>query len=490
MTEAVNRRTTEEEASAATSWDYIGRQLDSVVGLADMLRDRSRDASAAARNEMIEQLASRARTAKHALDDVVVAGQLAEGRLDSRIDSVALRESTDAAVLDLPQAHGANISVSGAVDAIGDERWVTLTVSNLLRNSIARGSKVIDVLISEGFSKAMLEVVDDGEPLTDEEVEALLSEHHRRQAVDWDGPWSGHGVAVARGLAKSMGGDVRYFREDDRNTYELTFRKQSRTTSPRRHIPDLTTNSEESRPTREDVAKLLESDAISVVYQPVVDMRVGDDATTVVGYESLARFPHSTPPEWFASAGSAGMGLDLELLAIRAGIEGFSSRKADSFLALNLSNATLLASRLISALDGIDPGRVVLELSDTARIRSYQTTRRTVDALRERGIRLAVDDVGADEIDLWHILRLDPEVIKLDRHLVADQENIRRNSALIRGITVMARDLGVMVVAEAVETEHERQRLLSLGVEFGQGYLFGKPAPLQWKTRVLSQTQD
>jgi EAL domain-containing protein (putative c-di-GMP-specific phosphodiesterase class I) len=109
-----------------------------------------------------------------------------------------------------------------------------------------------------------------------------------------------------------------------------------------------------------------------------------------------------------------------------------------------------------------------------------------MDSLRERGIRLAVDDVGAGEIDMWHILRLDPEVIKLDRQLVADHENVRRNDALIKGITTMARDLGIMVIAEAIETETERQRLLELGVEFGQGYLFGKPEPLQWKTRVLS----
>jgi EAL domain-containing protein (putative c-di-GMP-specific phosphodiesterase class I) len=113
-----------------------------------------------------------------------------------------------------------------------------------------------------------------------------------------------------------------------------------------------------------------------------------------------------------------------------------------------------------------------------------------VEALRERGVRLAVDDVGAGEIDMWHILRLDPEIIKLDRHLVADQQNVRRNDALIRGITAMARDLGILVIAEALETEAERQRLLELGVEFGQGFLFGKPASLQWKARVLGDTGD
>ena len=72
-------------------------------------------------------------------------------------------------------------------------------------------------------------------------------------------------------------------------------------------------------------------------------------------------------------------------------------------------------------------------MSDTARIRSYEVTRKAVDALRERGVRLAVDDVGASELDLWHIVRLDPEIIKLDRNLVAGS-NIRRNNASQSGI--------------------------------------------------------
>jgi EAL domain-containing protein (putative c-di-GMP-specific phosphodiesterase class I) len=93
--------------------------------------------------------------------------------------------------------------------------------------------------------------------------------------------------------------------------------------------------------------------------------------------------------------------------------------------------------------------------------------------------------VGTGEIDLWNILRLEPAMIKIDMSLVRDLENSPRNGALIRGLAAMAGDLGVVVVAEGVETVRERDRLLELGVEHGQGYLFGKPQPLQWHTRVL-----
>ncbi|HEY4606466.1 MAG TPA: EAL domain-containing protein, partial [Acidimicrobiia bacterium] len=206
----------------------------------------------------------------------------------------------------------------------------------------------------------------------------------------------------------------------------------------------------------------------------------------VVGYEGLARFPYATPPEWFEVAGASGLRLDLELAAMRTAIAGFAPSNHDGFLALNLSDASLTSSNLTDALVGLDPGRVVLELSEVAVIKSYEVTKRFVDSLRDMGIRLAVDDVGAGEIDLWHILRLEPAVIKVDMCLVRDIEHTPRNRALIRGVSAMAQDLGIMVVAEGIEAPDEEEVLLELGVQYGQGYLFGKPRPLQWKTKVLS----
>lgn len=248
------------------------------------------------------------------------------------------------------------------------------------------------------------------------------------------------------------------------------------TTGRRGQLPDVVIDPLAGRPTHQSVSELLAGSGPSMTYQPIVDMRANESGEErIVGYECLARFPHSNPDEWFETAGSADVRLDLELAAIRKGIDGFTSGSHEAFLALNLSDATLISARLESTLAGVDPGRVVLELSESARIKSYEVTRRAIHALRDRGIRLAVDDVGANEIDLWHILRL-----------VADTDHIRRNNALIRGITTMAQDLGIMVVAEAVETQNEQQRLLELGVQFGQGYLFGRPRPLYWKTKVLS----
>lgn len=475
-------------AVAVSAWEKVLQPLDSVVGLAEMLSDRSRDVSAAARTEMIEQLAIRAQSVQQGVRNIVLASHIANGDIEFDTDAVELRELVEAVAQEWSVAsHGARITISGSVDVIGDAGWVARAVRNVIEDAFDRDARNIDIRIGERYSKVVVEVDDDGVEVLAADRDAISASYNRRLAADWSGSTLGLGVAVARGLVKGMGGELGCFRSGDHNSCELILRRKSQTTSKRRHLPNRSLQPVERKPNTDDLLEILNDGSLSMVYQSIVDIRHGSNgAAGVIGYESLARFPYAAPPAWFKLAGSSGVGVDLELLAIEAGIAGFEARDG-SFLALNLSNATLLSPRLREALEGIDPGRLVLELSDTARIRSYEITRKAFDSLRERGVRLAVDDVGASEVDMWHILRLDPEIIKLDRNLVADPHNVRRNDALIKGLTTMARDLGIMVIAEAIETEAERQRLLDLGVEFGQGYLFGKPEPLEWKTRVLSQ---
>lgn len=482
-------RRPQNDADSISAWEKVERPLESVVGLAEMLSDRSRDVSAAARTEMIEQLAIRAQTVQHAVRNIILAAHLGDGEVEYDNDTVELRELVEGVAQEWSlAAHGGRITVSGSVDAIGDAVRVARVLRNIVEDALARGGRNIDVRIAERYSKVVVEIDDDGREIPGADLQAISAPYHRRLAAEWEGSVLGLGVAVARGLAKGMGGDLRCFRAGRLNSFELTLRRKSQTTSRRRQLSSRLSRPADSQPTRDELTEIIDEQSISMVYQSIVDFR--GPTAQAMGYESFARFPYAAPPSWFTLAASSGLGLDLELLAIELGIAGFEASDDGAFLALNLSNNTLLAPRLAAALEGIDPGRLVLELSDTARIRSYEITRRAVESLRERGVRLAVDDVGAGEIDMWHILRLDPEIVKLDRHLVADQQNIRRNNALIKGLTTMARDLGIMVIAEAIETEAERQRLLELGVEFGQGYLFGKPQPLQWKSRVLGGETD
>ena len=466
---------------------HINNPLAAVVGFSELLRDRSRDFSAGVRNEIIELLAIQAGETSHVVNDLLIAARFDLD--DMELDSVAvdLRAVVENATHDWASHQRTRLTVSGNAVARADGHWVTQIVRNLLRNAAAFGGGNIWVRISEGYNKVVVEVVDDGAGVAAEDIDRIFEPYHSGRQADRLTPSLGLGLSVARRLARAMGGDVRYLREDDQTIFELSLPRVSLEWDTFSEVPDVVIDPLAGRPTKESIAEIMSGGGPEMVYQQIVDMRArrkGEDR--VVGYEGLARFPYATPPEWFEVAGASGLRLDLELAAMRTAIAGFAPSNHDGFLALNLSDASLTSSNLTDALVGLDPGRVVLELSEVAVIKSYEVTKRFVDSLRDMGIRLAVDDVGAGEIDLWHILRLEPAVIKVDMCLVRDIEHTPRNRALIRGVSAMAQDLGIMVVAEGIEAPDEEEVLLELGVQYGQGYLFGKPRPLQWKTKVLS----
>jgi EAL domain-containing protein (putative c-di-GMP-specific phosphodiesterase class I) len=465
---------------------HINNPLAALVGFSEILRDRSRDLSAGVRNEIIELLAIQANETAQVVADLLIAARfdLADIEIDSA--AVDLRAVVENATQDWASQQRARLTVSGNAVASADGHWVTQVVRNLLRNAVAFGGSNIWVRIGEGFNKVVIEVVDDGEGIAPEEVDDLFEAYHSARQSDRLLPSLGLGLSVARRLARAMGGDVRYLRDDDETIFELSLPRVSLEFDSYSEAPDVVIDPHAGRPTKEAIQEVLRIGGPDMVYQPIVDIASHRNGVErIVGYEALARFPYATPPQWFEVAGSSGLRIDLELAAMRAGITGFVPSNHDGFLALNLSDSSLTSSLLLDAVADLDPGRLVLELSEVAVIKSYEVTKRFVDSLRDRGIRLAVDDVGSGEIDLWHILRLEPTVMKIDLCLVRDIEHTPRNRALIRGIAAMAEDLGIMVVAEGIEAPEEEEVLLELGVPFGQGYLFGKPRPLQWKSKVL-----
>jgi len=99
--------------------------------------------------------------------------------------------------------------------------------------------------------------------------------------------------------------------------------------------------------------------------------------------------------------------------------------------------------------------------------------------LRERGLRLAVDDAGAGYASFRHILQLKPDIIKLDRSLISGLNANRDQLALAAALVSFAEKTGIKVVAEGVETPEELKALQTLNVNKAQGYLLGRPTPLR-----------
>jgi EAL domain-containing protein (putative c-di-GMP-specific phosphodiesterase class I) len=211
-----------------------------------------------------------------------------------------------------------------------------------------------------------------------------------------------------------------------------------------------------------------------VVLQPIVELSTGEQ----VGAEALSRFPEDwgKPPDvCFAEAHSVDRGHDLELLAL-----GAAARHLDvltGYLAVNLSPATLLTRECGEQLAQLPLDRLLLELSEHDPIDDYGALTAVLEPLRSRGMRLAIDDVGAGFSSLRHILLTKPDVIKLDRSIVDGVSSDRVLSSLIQSLVSFGHGSGTLVVAEGIESADDAAALLVLGVDYGQGWHYGRPMP-------------
>jgi EAL domain-containing protein (putative c-di-GMP-specific phosphodiesterase class I) len=153
-----------------------------------------------------------------------------------------------------------------------------------------------------------------------------------------------------------------------------------------------------------------------------------------------------------------------------------------------VSPETVLSSRLDALLDRVPVDRVVLEITEHAHIADYVKLREALTTLRSLGVRLAIDDAGAGYASLRHILQLAPDCIKLDISLTRDIHAVRSQRAMAAALVAFAGETGASIIAEGIETAEELATLRDLGVEFGQGYYLGRPAPLSEELRPMELT--
>jgi EAL domain-containing protein (putative c-di-GMP-specific phosphodiesterase class I)/DNA-binding NarL/FixJ family response regulator len=227
----------------------------------------------------------------------------------------------------------------------------------------------------------------------------------------------------------------------------------------------------------ERIRRAVDEDVISVVFQPIVRL---EDAG-LVGLEALARFdvePRRPPDAWFAEAAEAGMVEELELAAIRRACDALPRIPSDAYLSVNVSPETVLSPALRELLRPLPADRLVLEVTQYARVADYGALADGIRSFRGRGGRLAIDDAGAGFATLRHILRLEPDIIKLDTTLTRDIDSDRARRALGAAIISFATEIEAAIVAEGIQTAAELEALRLLGVRFGQGYHIGPPGPL------------
>lgn len=224
------------------------------------------------------------------------------------------------------------------------------------------------------------------------------------------------------------------------------------------------------------VRDVLRDRAITPHFQPVIDLRDG----RTVGHEALARFttPHDRGPAgWFSDAFAVGLGTELEWLAVTEALPFLDGAAPDTFLALNMSPATVMH---LQQTDLCDPQRcpsVVIELTEHVPVEDYSALKHAFAEMRAHGGRMAADDLGAGYAGFRHLLALEPDIIKLDISLVQGIHRSRSARALARALLAFADDVGATVIAEGVEEPGELDTLKELGVHWAQGFLLGRPAP-------------
>jgi EAL domain-containing protein (putative c-di-GMP-specific phosphodiesterase class I) len=229
-----------------------------------------------------------------------------------------------------------------------------------------------------------------------------------------------------------------------------------------------------------EVEATISTRAFFPVFQPVLDLATGQS----VGYEALTRFEDGTRPDLaFLAADKVGMMVKLETATLREQVKQARHLPKGAWLSLNISPA--LAIALIPLLDVLAEADrdVVLEITEHAEIEDYPRLIAALDQVRHRA-RLAVDDAGAGYAGLRHILELRPQFVKLDISLVRNVDNDPARQAMVIGMAHFATYVGCDLIAEGIETANELTTLKLLGVAFGQGYLLGRPAPVDVTTVV------
>lgn len=221
----------------------------------------------------------------------------------------------------------------------------------------------------------------------------------------------------------------------------------------------------------EDILKLR---SFEIALQPI--LRLQDQGTA--GYEALCRFspePYRAPNLWFDDAAEVGLQTALEIYVIEVALAFLPELPASCYLAVNTSPATLATGKLSKIIAAAGGDQVVVEITEHAAIENLDVLLMEIDRLRDLGARIAVDDAGAGYSGLQQIIRLRPDVIKLDMSLTQDVDKDLARRALASAMVQFAQDTNARVVAEGIETEVEMRTLKNIGVELGQGYHLGRP---------------
>lgn len=241
------------------------------------------------------------------------------------------------------------------------------------------------------------------------------------------------------------------------------------------HLQFLLSNERTARIARARIDTVLEAGGPAIALQPIRNILTGETR----GFEALARFPSPpawAPDRWFREADRIELGPQLEGSAVDAALALLPTLDPNALLSVNASAKALLADPGICAVfAGEYAPRLVLEVTEHDRVQDYGALDARLAVIRRAGCRVAVDDAGSGYAGLEHILRLRPDVLKLDRMLVQGLAEHPGRRAMCQAMVRFTEETGCTLIAEGVENDQDLMALRDLGVVYAQGYHLGRP---------------
>jgi EAL domain-containing protein (putative c-di-GMP-specific phosphodiesterase class I)/GGDEF domain-containing protein len=244
----------------------------------------------------------------------------------------------------------------------------------------------------------------------------------------------------------------------------------------------------------EELDAIISGRLLTPVFQPIIDLQTG----IVLGYEGLIRGPAGSPlqspVDLFSLAARCGRSVSLDQACRRLTMEKFAASGISQRLFLNVNPESLLAPehrpgetlRFLKQI-GLDPSRIIIELTETLPFSSYAALREATSHYRRNGFRIALDDLGEgySNLRLWSELR--PDFVKIDKHFIQQLQHDPFKEQFVRSIVAIARQSGTLLIAEGIESVAELRLLRNLGVRYGQGFLIARPGELPAEPAITAR---
>ena len=217
-----------------------------------------------------------------------------------------------------------------------------------------------------------------------------------------------------------------------------------------------------------------------LVFHPIVEVQTGE----VHHYEALTRFePGVSPFELITMAEETGMISEFDMAVAQKGLDWLNKtpRNSKSSIAVNISGHSVFNQKYVEQLNNMlkeNPwaeGRLLFEITESAKMEDLETANNFIQSLRKQRYHVCLDDFGAGAASFGYLMSLEVDVVKLDGPVVKDAQKARRGKALLQSMATLCKNLGIETIAEMVDSKEGLDFVRKCGINYAQGYLFGKP---------------